>query len=166
MAGFILDFEAIRTASRLYLTQASLEEYESQKIEEWGRDVEASSHVKLSLPLLTRDEETHYISVNFDPALVRLLRETKYFLLAELQVPESALAIYAQVETFRVWTQKLDMVVMKHNGPRFRVLSSSYFINTTRVHRTMPGVVSLLILTEMLRAGRGLHGRALLQARG
>ena len=97
-------------------TQASLEEYESQKIEEWGRDVEASSHVKLSLPLLTRDEETHYISVNFDPALVRLLRETKYFLLAELQVPESALAIYAQVETFRVWTQKLDMVVMKHNG--------------------------------------------------
>ena len=72
--------------------------------------------MKLSLPLLTRDEETHYISVNFDPALVRLLRETKYFLLAELQVPESALAIYAQVETFRVWTQKLDMVVMKHNG--------------------------------------------------
>ena len=66
--------------------------------------------------MLTRDEETHYISVNFDPALVRLLRETKYFLLAELQVPESALAIYAQVETFRVWTQKLDMVVMKHNG--------------------------------------------------
>ena len=113
-----MDFEAIRTASRpLYHTQASLEEYESQKIEEWGRDVEASSHVKLSLPLLTRDEETHYISVNFDPALVRLLRETKYFLLAELQVPESALAIYAQVETFRVWTQKLDMVVMKHNGP-------------------------------------------------
>ena len=118
MGGFIFDSEAIRTASRpLYLTQASLEEYESQKIEEWGRDVEASSHVKLSLPLLTRDEETHYISVNFDPALVRLLRETKYFLLAELQVPESALAIYAQVETFRVWTQKLDMVVMKHNGP-------------------------------------------------
>ena len=106
-------------------TQASLEEYESQKIEEWGRDVEASSHVKLSLPLLTRDDETHYISVNFDPALVRLLRETKYFLLAELQVPESALAIYAQVETFRVWTQKLDMVVMKHNGPYIRVLSTT-----------------------------------------
>ena len=62
--------------------------------------------------------------MNFDPALVRLLRETKYFLLAELQVPESALAIYAQVETFRVWTQKLDMVVMKHNGPYIRVLST------------------------------------------
>ena len=61
--------------------------------------------------------------MNFDPALVRLLRETKYFLLAELQVPESALAIYAQVETFRVWTQKLDMVVMKHNGLRQRPLT-------------------------------------------
>ena len=83
--------------------------------------------MKLSLPLLTRDEETHYISVNFDPALVRLLRETKYFLLAELQVPESALAIYAQVETFRVWTQKLDMVVMKHNG----AISASYDVFTS-----------------------------------
>jgi len=124
VGGFFFDSGPIRTASRpLYLTQASLEEYESQKIEEWGRDVEASSHVKLSLPLLTRDEETHYISVNFDPALVRLLRETKYFLLAELQVPESALAIYAQVETFRVWTQKLDMVVMKHNGLSQRPLT-------------------------------------------
>ena len=61
--------------------------------------------------------------MNFDPALVRLLRETKYFLLAELQVPESALAIYAQVETFRVWTQKLDMVVMKHNGLSQRPLT-------------------------------------------
>ena len=83
--------------------------------------------------MLTRDEETHYISVNFDPALVRLLRETKYFLLAELQVPESALAIYAQVETFRVWTQKLDMVVMKHNGPYIRVHFDRYAIDATRL---------------------------------
>ena len=92
--------------------------------------------MKLSLPLLTRDDETHYISVNFDPALVRLLRETKYFLLAELQVPESALAIYAQVETFRVWTQKLDMVVMKHNGltqrPFYDDTPSTRLVSNTR----------------------------------
>mmetsp|Transcript_14602 Transcript_14602/g.45793 ORF Transcript_14602/g.45793 Transcript_14602/m.45793 type:complete len:4603 (+) Transcript_14602:85-13893(+) len=119
----VLDREEAKEVTKVYSTlKASLEEYESQKIEEWGRDVEASSHVKLSLPLLTRDEATHYISVNFDPALVRLLRETKYFLLAELQVPESALAIYAQVETFRVWTQKLDMVVAKHNGSLAKLL--------------------------------------------
>ena len=119
----VLSREEAKEVTKVYSTlKASLEEYESQKIEEWGRDVEASSGAKLSQPLLTRDEESWNIAVNFDPALIRLLRETKYFLLAELQVPESALAIYAQVETFRVWTQKLDMVVAKHNGSLAKLL--------------------------------------------
>ena len=119
----VLSREEAKEVTKVYSTlKASLEEYESQKIEEWGRDVEASSGAKLGQPLLTRDEESWNIAVNFDPALIRLLRETKYFLLAELQVPESALAIYAQVETFRVWTQKLDMVVAKHNGSLAKLL--------------------------------------------
>ena len=48
----VLDREEAKEVTKVYSTlKASLEEYESQKIEEWGRDVEASSHVKLSLPL-------------------------------------------------------------------------------------------------------------------
>ena len=102
--------------------QASLEEYENQKIEEWGRDVEASSQAKLRLPLIVRSPDTHFLSVNFDPALVRLLREVKYFLLLGLAVPDSALHIYQQVETFRTWTAQLDMVVSKHNTDLARLL--------------------------------------------
>ena len=87
------------------------QEYENQKIEEWGRDVEASSAAKLKLPLLVRHPETRYLSTNFDPALTRLLREVKYFLLLGLDVPESAREIYSQVETFRQWRCNLDLVV-------------------------------------------------------
>ena len=36
---------------------ASLQDFESLKIEEWGRDVEVSSQAKLKLPLLLRDAE-------------------------------------------------------------------------------------------------------------
>ncbi|CAN0055637.1 unnamed protein product [Heterosigma akashiwo] len=112
----ILDREEAKEVAKVYQTiQASLAEYQSQKIEEWGRDVEASSQAKLGLPLVLRDAR-NLLSVNFDAALVCLLREVKYFLLLELQVPDSALSIYKQVETFRRWTGNLDLIVDMNNN--------------------------------------------------
>lgn len=78
--------------------------------------MESSSQAKLKLPLLTRDDATGLLSVNFDPALVRLLREVKYFLLLELDVPESALTIYKRAEMFRQQTGNLDLIVNLYNG--------------------------------------------------
>lgn len=101
---------------------ASLQEYENQKIEEWGRDVEASSQAKLKLPLLIRDLDTSLLKVNFDPALVKLLREVKYFLLLGLAVPDSALEVYRQVEIFRRWTGNLDLIVNMNNDVLLQLL--------------------------------------------
>ncbi|CAM9131888.1 unnamed protein product, partial [Ectocarpus fasciculatus] len=112
----ILDREESKEVSKVYSTIiASLQEFENQKIEEWGRDVEFSSHAKLKFPLLTRNGDNRMLSVNFDPALVRLLREVKYFLLLGLNVPDTALDIYQQVETFRRWTGNLDLIVNMNN---------------------------------------------------
>ena len=64
----ILEREEAKEVSKVYLTIiASLQDFENQKIEEWGRDVELSSHAKLKLPLLLRNPETKLLSVNFDP---------------------------------------------------------------------------------------------------
>ena len=101
---------------------ASLQEYESQKIEEWGRDIEASSQTNLKLPLLIRDLDNSLLNVNFDPALVKLLREVKYFLLLGLTVPDSALEIYKRVEVFRRWTGNLDLVVNMNNDVMLQLL--------------------------------------------
>jgi dynein heavy chain, axonemal len=112
----ILEREEAKEVSKVFSTiVASLQEFESQKIEEWGRDVELSSHTKLKLPLLVRNPETRLLSVNFDAALVRLLREVKYFLLLGLNVPDTALEIYQQVETFRRWTGNMDLIVNMNN---------------------------------------------------
>jgi dynein heavy chain len=112
----ILDREEAKEVNKVYSTiMASLKEFETQKIEEWGREVELSSHAKLKLPLLVRNADTKHLVVNFDPALVRLLREVKYFLLLGLSVPTTALEIYQQVTTFRDWTGRLDMVTSKNN---------------------------------------------------
>jgi hypothetical protein len=58
--------------------------------------VDDTSDEKLNLPLLQFHEEATpelpLLAVNFDPALVALLRETKYFLLAGVTVPAAAAA--------------------------------------------------------------------------
>ncbi len=56
--------------------------------------VHATSDEKLNQPLLTFHDdatpELPLLAVNFDPALVRLLRETKYFLQLKIEVPPAA----------------------------------------------------------------------------
>lgn len=95
---------------------ASLNEFETLKIEEWGRDVEASSDAKLKLPLLRRSERSRKLVTNFDPSLIRLLREVKYFLHLDLSVPDSALDIFKSAEIFRSWTGNLDLIVNMNNS--------------------------------------------------
>ena len=59
----ILEREEAKEVHKVYNTiAASLQEYENQRIEEWGRDVEASSSAKLKLPLMLRHPETRHLS--------------------------------------------------------------------------------------------------------
>ena len=56
--------------------------------------VASTSDEKLNQPLLQFHEESTadmpLLTVNFDPALVRLLRETRYFLLLRIEVSSAA----------------------------------------------------------------------------
>jgi len=63
---------------------------------------------------LTKDENG-LLRVNFDPALVRLLREVRYFNLLNLKVPESAENIFNKVEIYRVQTVSLELIVNNYN---------------------------------------------------
>lgn len=60
----------------------SIKDYEETKILSWQKEVEQSSQEKLKQALLSKDENG-LLKVNFDPALVRLLREVKYLILLE-----------------------------------------------------------------------------------
>jgi dynein heavy chain len=42
-----------------------------------------------------------FMRVNFDPVLVRLLREVKYLQLIEIEVPQRAAELYAKVNVYR-----------------------------------------------------------------
>lgn len=60
-------------------------------------------------------DENDLIKVNFDPSLVRLLKEVKYFTLLRLEVPENAKAIFEKADTYRSQIVALDMIVENYN---------------------------------------------------
>jgi dynein heavy chain, axonemal len=62
------------------------------------------------------------LAVNFDPALVRLLRETKYFLLLKIEVPEASLKVYEHADTFRQQIGNLDLIVGIYNKVQKTIL--------------------------------------------
>lgn len=66
----------------------NLKEFEDMKIKEWEAGVEESTDDRLNMFLLYREEnplaEEGFIRVNFDPTLVRLLREVKYLKILDI----------------------------------------------------------------------------------
>lgn len=65
------------------------------------------------MPIKTFD--IRFLRVNFDPLIVRLLREVKYFLLLGLRVPESALEVFDRGEV--KWNR--DQIMFTQRGTWF-----------------------------------------------
>jgi dynein heavy chain len=63
------------------------------------------------------------LAVNFDPALVRLLRETKYFLLLKISVPDAAAVLFQSADTFRQQIGALDLMVGLYNKVQRTILA-------------------------------------------
>ncbi|CAD7939071.1 unnamed protein product [Amoebophrya sp. A25] len=109
--------EDYREVEKLYSQLSELfEEYETKKYKEWKATSVETTKDKLKMRLLRRMEKTGLLKVNFDPALVRLLREVRYFLLFGIEVPETALQIFSRADVYRTWCGQLDIVVSKYNA--------------------------------------------------
>ena len=75
-----------------------------------------SAHGVSAVAAAAAGGDPRLLSVNFDAALVRLLREVKYFLFLGLPVPAPALDIYAKAETLRRQTGHLDAIASMYNS--------------------------------------------------
>jgi dynein heavy chain len=98
----------------------NLDEFNMNKIDEWERGVEENTEDQLNKFLLVREEtelaEEGFIRVNFDPILVRYLREVKYLQILDIPVPDRAGNLFAKVDTYRRWTGRLDLIVEMYNN--------------------------------------------------
>ena len=116
----MLEREDTRDMLRLYTAiLGQMADFDRERVEAWGSSIEDSSQEKLKNPLLRReftDESIHpRLFVHFDPVLIKLLREVKYFLLLGLDVPASAMEIFQKAEIFRRHTGNLDLIVNMYN---------------------------------------------------
>eukprot|EP00466_Bigelowiella_natans_P016290 jgi/Bigna1/92928/estExt_fgenesh1_pm.C_1000004 len=93
----------------------SMKNYMNGIIDSWKGDVKSHSQNKLDQPLLTRDEETRTLKVNFDASLTRMLNEIRYMHLLHLDVPDYAEVIYEQNEKYREFNGKLTLVRNMYN---------------------------------------------------
>lgn len=83
-----------------------IRDYEESKIGLWEKDIDESTHEKLKYFLICYDEssenkENGLLKVNFDPILVRLLREVKYLKQLSRDVPETAAKLFEKADTYR-----------------------------------------------------------------
>lgn len=74
---------------------------------------------KLALKILRHDTQNvsdlNLLEVNFDPALINLLRETKYFLSLGIEVPTEARGVFDRSKTFRRHIGSLELIVAVWN---------------------------------------------------
>ncbi len=111
----VLQSDDFRDASRLYeLIVAQLVGFEEKNISEWSQEVENVSQEKLKQNLLGRSQQ-QFLAVNFDPALVAMLREVKYFVQDGVQVPDAAVQLFKKAEMFRQQIGNLDLIVQTYN---------------------------------------------------
>ena len=108
------DHAAVRSVAR------AARAYEAAAVAKWKSETESTSDEKLKMNLLRPDERESktpgILRVNFDPMLVKLLREVKYFLLLGVDVPEAAMKTYQRGETLRQQTGNLDLIVVTYNN--------------------------------------------------
>lgn len=117
----IQDREEYKDVQKLYASLCNnLQTYNKKKIATWEEGVEVNTESQLNKFLLYREEtsaaEEGFVRVNFDPILVKLLREVKYLLQQDIQVPEKASLLYKKVNIYRTQTGNLQIIVDMYNG--------------------------------------------------
>eukprot|EP00754_Rhynchopus_humris_P020205 Rhum_TRINITY_DN14684_c0_g1::Rhum_TRINITY_DN14684_c0_g1_i4::g.107697::m.107697/K10408/DNAH; dynein heavy chain, axonemal len=115
---------AIETLNLHKQLSANLRAYVHSVADKWASQVGATSSEKLKLNLLMRDDEGGNVYVNFDPELVKMLREINYLEVLNASeaneestfvIPPQAMTLYKMRDQFRMQILKLDMIVSTFN---------------------------------------------------
>ncbi|XP_075210990.1 dynein heavy chain at 93AB [Lycorma delicatula] len=98
---------------------ALLNELEEQLFNEWREKVPSQIQRNLKRSLLTRTKTQSELLLNFHPQLNAIFHEVRYLQMAEKSdIPEEALELYKNWETFRKYTIQLNITVDWYNRIR------------------------------------------------
>ncbi|XP_066093696.1 dynein axonemal heavy chain 17 isoform X2 [Saccopteryx bilineata] len=93
-----------------------LRSYRERIYLQWVSGVDEDCRFNLGQPLIQRDRTTGLLRVNFNRALVAVLREVKYLNFQQQEaIPKSAENLFSQYETFRKFVGNLELIVGWYN---------------------------------------------------
>ncbi|NXP60283.1 DYH17 protein, partial [Chloropsis cyanopogon] len=93
-----------------------LQRFSKRIYEQWARGPGQDCHFSLEQPLLLRDPDSGFLSVNFSKELSAVLREVKYLHIQQQQdIPSNAERLFAQNETFQKIGDNLELIVGWYN---------------------------------------------------
>uniref|UniRef100_A0A665X2B6 Dynein, axonemal, heavy chain 9 n=1 Tax=Echeneis naucrates TaxID=173247 RepID=A0A665X2B6_ECHNA len=108
--------EGVRVMQKYEEMMQLLDRYSTGLYETWTETVGESAQFNLSLPLISRDQNTLLISVNFNPQLASLLREVRYLKARQIEaIPEAAMQIYTSREQLWQYLTSLELIVDRYN---------------------------------------------------
>uniref|UniRef100_A0A8C2C4N6 AAA+ ATPase domain-containing protein n=1 Tax=Cyprinus carpio TaxID=7962 RepID=A0A8C2C4N6_CYPCA len=102
---------------------AFITRYASKLYDIWTSSVAEKSQFNLQKPLISREQRTRLISVNFSPQLVSVLREVKYLEAREAEViPDMAADVYSNRELLWQYVANLELATSWYNKVMSTVL--------------------------------------------
>ncbi|KAI8812367.1 dynein heavy chain and region D6 of dynein motor-domain-containing protein [Cladochytrium replicatum] len=110
---------------------AALEAYETSIYNHWAQNIIDESEANLTKPLLMRSDAL--LRVNFDPKVVALIREMRYFGAFQVKAPDTATSIYGKAEVFRKYIFSLEHTASMYNGIRTGVLDVERPLIATKI---------------------------------
>ena len=113
--------EGVAVEGQYNALATALKDAERAIVAEWSSRAEELGDERLKQSLLVKDQTSGMVSVNFDPALTKLLREVRYFMLQGVDIPDGAAQVFKRSETLRQQTGNLELIAGLYNNAQ-RVL--------------------------------------------
>ncbi|XP_032374898.1 dynein heavy chain 11, axonemal isoform X1 [Etheostoma spectabile] len=109
---------------QLYMEMLSLlDQYEEDIYSEWCNGLEEACLINLNQPLISRNNTSDLISLNFNPKLTEVLKDVKNILtLSQFKIPEAAMAVFEKRDMFTKYVSNLQLLVQWYNKLKQTVL--------------------------------------------
>lgn len=97
-----------------YVKQA-LDDFIQRQFKEWSYHIENEPTKKLECPLIKRINEEGYLQANFDPSLIKLLQEIKFWERFGFDIPPYATEILTRKNELRTARENVMLIVRDYN---------------------------------------------------
>ncbi len=94
-----------------------IDEYGTKSKKEWDERAKIDSVEKIKNFILSKKKTgNHYLlNVNFDPALLQLLKEVKYLKILDMEIPDEANEAFKKNDKFRTQISGLENIKALYN---------------------------------------------------